>query len=273
LAAEGWTHDGEAIPIALASMWPRPVGRGRSGFATRPAVGLCRFNVAAACWPRKVCRPVQALPRGQASMWPRPVGRGRYLRRAHERGVTAASMWPRPVGRGRGWHGHLTRGIWSASMWPRPVGRGRASNHGRLTGRSLASMWPRPVGRGRGLAGNCRRLPRSCFNVAAACWPRKVKIVDWGFCDGSGLQCGRGLLAAEGARAWRRPLEPCHASMWPRPVGRGRVAPSAQQRGHIDGFNVAAACWPRKATSTASGRSCWTSFNVAAACWPRKAAT
>ncbi len=84
----------------LASMRPRPLGRGELGRHPETRLG------------------------GVASMRPRPLGRGEPHRHVEVAAAADASMRPRPLGRGER-PDACHRGGWArASMRPRPLGRG-----------------------------------------------------------------------------------------------------------------------------------------------------
>ena len=153
-AAAGWPRKAgrssdDDQPL-LASMGPRPDGRGR---ASRSATALSHFacvNGAAAGWPRKAQPSQRGAARLNASMGPRPDGRGREFAADHAGDHEGASMGPRPDGRGRATAGQQVSAVRRASMGPRPDGRGRPGA-GRQSRRS------------------------GCVNGAAAGWPRKVR--------------------------------------------------------------------------------------------------
>ena len=125
LAAEGCAPRRLHATAMVASMGPRPFGRGRpcprptpqfhharqwgrdrlaaEGSVVYPRlVGRPGVNGAATVWPRKgrSVRP-GAGRQALASMGPRPFGRGRRRRRCPRRELPPASMGPRPFGRGR----------------------------------------------------------------------------------------------------------------------------------------------------------------------------
>ena len=101
-AAEGCLRP-HAKPMPLASMGPRPLGRGR-------------------CW-----RSLRGRRACLASMGPRPLGRGRHAADHYHRHDESASMGPRPLGRGR------TTGIASICVaMPRQWGRDLSAAEGAL---------------------------------------------------------------------------------------------------------------------------------------------
>ena len=111
--------------IIIASMWPRPRGRGIQHI-------------------RELCDEVRS-----ASMWPRPRGRG--LKHSNELPgwpQPCFNVVPRPRGRGIGLWQFAGNKPEMASMWPRPRGRGIAPPNENNTSAYLASLWPRPRGRG-----------------------------------------------------------------------------------------------------------------------------
>ena len=158
--------------ILLASMGPRPDGRGKSahrqGGGAAPSVNgaaarrprkavLARarrsaaigVNGAAARRPRKVRVHADGQAHAAASMGPRPDGRGKVF-------LTGAllSRFLRQWGRGQtaaeraGWPARTCAGP-CASMGPRPDGRGKSRQQARLAVLDGASMGPRPDGRGK----------------------------------------------------------------------------------------------------------------------------
>ena len=182
----------------VASMGPRPLGRGRNGYG--------HDN-----------RPPQ-----RASMGPRPLGRGRAYSTCARMILDKASMGPRPLGRGRCLVFFLPLLDGGASMGPRPLGRGRmpAATAGRQSynlrqwGRDLSAaegawaspdansasprQWGRDLSAAEGWFTRCISEPTSAgVNGAATSRPRKVWRND----------------------EWRYRSR---ASMGPRPLGRGR---------------------------------------------------
>ena len=114
----------EAVPHAVASMGPRPDGRGKQIrlAAAPPIVGV---NGAAARRPRKDYEASRAEAPLTASMGPRPDGRGKFHTRRHQCTYQIASMGPRPDGRGKRRPTTAHGGATCASMGPRPDGRGK----------------------------------------------------------------------------------------------------------------------------------------------------
>ena len=179
-----------------------------------------------------------------------------------------ASMGPRPDGRGRLAQCLVDCGQACARQW----GRGRMAAEGPTPQRwaciasgvnGAAAGWPRK---------DFRVVPRDGqyvgVNGAAAGWPRKVfnPLVPRLFVILR--QWGRGRMAAEGPRP-ARSLVRDHASMGPRPDGRGRLLPPRDRVGlrhasmgpRPDGRGRAPPSWmPIRPTSV----------NGAAAGWPRK---
>ena len=161
-------------------MVPLQWGRGRmaaegNSLSSRRPESWCRFNGAAAGWPRKAVF-MAGPPRGVliASMRPRPDGRGRRRPRREAGRGRLASMAPRPDGRGRlrarERTGAGARGFnGAAAGWPRKD----VKPHVLCVILIRASMGPRPDGRGR-------------------IYPLFVGIVMFP------LQWGRGRMAAEG---------------------------------------------------------------------------
>ena len=225
MAAEGIDAFLPGGKLCLASMGPRPDGRGR-----RRAVGACRRrDQRRRQWGRgrmaaEGSRPPLTTPASgsTASMGPRPDGRGRMPAASWRRRPASASMGPRPDGRGRGICRSGGRTAGSASMGPRPDGRGRVKDRLTTLHEHVLRQWGRgrmaaegrkqdidPLdidlrqwGRGRMAAEGFRCLPwphtiDQSVNGAAAGWPRKA-----------GWPTRRSLGGG--------------ASMGPRPDGRGR---------------------------------------------------
>jgi len=225
LVAESSTEKCGCRVLELASMGPRPIGRGERTVGLRSRRGRrrlqwgrdqlvaerpphrsarCRrhprFNGAATNWSRRAPpwspRPD---PRCPASMGPRPIGRGECMdcstpaphRRYRFNG--AATNWSRRVG------AILSLGQQPvASMGPRPIGRGELGSPAcGARSATQASMGPRPIGRGE----------TAEHDVLL----RRIVTLQW----------GRDQLVAE------RPMMPValheapQASMGPRPIGRG----------------------------------------------------
>ena len=148
-AVDGACGPSAKIGCGLASMGPRPCGRGRL--------------------PALACRRVYA----RASMGPRPCGRGRAgpplaksVRSEGFNGATAlrpwtaaachlsakraaASMGPRPCGRGRSSRTGCTGSTWTCFNGATALRPWTARPHGRRGAHAPASMGPRPCGRGR----------------------------------------------------------------------------------------------------------------------------
>ena len=173
MAAEGGAQAGRQGRRSLASMGPRPDGRGRLGRKRHGLLGSWRQ------WGRgrMAAEGKYWLP-GCPSATSRQWGRGRMAAEGRERAACqswggGASMGPRPDGRGRGLSCSLLR-MWlgcvngAAAGWPRKDitaaggGAAQTSVNGAAAGwprkahaavdlsdRLLASMGPRPDGRGR----------------------------------------------------------------------------------------------------------------------------
>ena len=204
MAAEG---DRVRLPpdnVRVASMGPRPDGRGRKG-----VYELEWIYEKASMGPRPDGRGRRYLPPApgvsrKASMGPRPDGRGRRTRRprctippscvngaatgwprkdrrpaARGRASLRASMGPRPDGRGRHVAHLRIRDVALASMGPRPDGRGRTAPRPVAPYQGLASMGPRPDGRGRATCGPFHELELPRVNGAATGWPRKGQGRDY----------------------------------------------------------------------------------------------
>ena len=244
MAAEGGVGVQDvAIPL-VASMGPRPFGRGRAGGA-RPLMdspmrqwgrdrlaaegprSACastpkrRVNGAATVWPRKGRDTVGVGDGDGASMGPRPFGRGRAAARTGRRcpgsGVNgAATVWPRKAAHGGS---SLLRqpGVnGAATVWPRKVGVGGVGGSVQV-----ASMGPRPFGRGRRSTTAAIMTARRGVNGAATVWPRKA----WrARSSSSSSSCVNGAATVWPRKGLGRlPLVgAADASMGPRPFGRGR---------------------------------------------------
>ena len=175
MAAEGGDAAVEADLYALASMGPRPDGRGRPRSGSPPCASLAMRQ-----WGRgrmaaegASLRPLQGGA-DRASMGPRPDGRGRLRPDRIEPAVADQRQW----GRGRmaaegGVALFAPAPRQAASMGPRPDGRGRAVRQVAKHAQVDASMGPRPDGRGR-TSGRKTPATPPCVNGAAAGWPRKA---------------------------------------------------------------------------------------------------
>jgi len=150
LAAEIGRRPMLHTPVPIASMRPRPIGRGNRSYRISSPAWPGRFNEAAANWPRKsVDGQFVADSYVDASMRPRPIGRGNLTNSATVAPNAAASMRPRPIGRGNVNVGrprvHTTiRFNEAAANWPRKFALAVAAAQ-TVPG---ASMRPRPIGRG-----------------------------------------------------------------------------------------------------------------------------
>ena len=240
----------------VASMGPRLGGRGRTGNRIGVAGNAFRFNGAAAWWPRKGPGPMLDARSGHELQWGRGLVAAEGLREIggtpHPYGFNgAAAWWPRKV---------CWESSWSSSSSSLQWGRGLVAAEGRAIAPMKLPAMPLQWGRGLvaaegGTRGGSSCASRTRFNGAAAWWPRKAahlgddarrRIASLGPRLGgrgrslarfdpvscSWLQWGRGLVAAEGARA---PVVLDHvdarASMGPRLGGRGRPQASSQRAG------------------------------------------
>ena len=160
-------------------------------------------------------------------------------------------------------------------MGPRPFGRGRAAALAAAPGRALASMGPRPFGRGRGIlprrlfAGMCGFNGAATFRSRKVCNGRRNSQI-----RGKPLQWGRDLSVAEGAGLCQRLGDGAgHASMGPRPFGRGRPLSGGKYNGHTGRFNGAATFRSRKECSGSvssrlrNGLQWGRDLSVAEGCW------
>ena len=233
----GQTAAESAIPPAGS-----PSCAGVNGAAARRPRKVCvewepiqvadSVNGAAARRPRKVAGAVEALQRGFASMGPRPDGRGKVFRLG-KRGSAARRQW----GRGQ-----------TAAESPSTTWR-CGTECKRQWGRGQTAAERRPPRRG--------RQTRVRVNGAAARRPRKEVQCLHSRTSVTPRQWGRGQTAAEsrpsrlvdaagigvnGAAA-RRPRKDrthrtcnrdAHASMGPRPDGRGKLADFAWLLGRVE---------------------------------------
>ena len=262
-----WTvQSRKALPDrGMASMGPRPCGRGRTDTTPGLTTDQC-FNGATALRP-----------------WTASSACSSLARRHCFNGATALRPWT--AGRRRG---RARQGL--ASMGPRPCGRGRRGRQRASSFGFRASMGPRPCGRGRRYDGAVKHCRYKRFNGATALRPwtamtRAGSERSWHL-----LQWGHGLAAVDGKSAAPSHSSPT-ASMGPRPCGRGREdpdmtydAPPALQWGHglaaVDGpagftnprrpsgFNGATALRPWTAAWRGNARNNVHSFNGATALRP-----
>ncbi len=268
-----------AIKSLAASMWPRPISRGKFDFGP----GL-RRDRRASMWPRPISRGkigvhpfrLTAWTVGDASMWPRPISRGK-AHASHHRHDDASGHCTLQCGRGRSaaesCNGPGSGNRSTPTVTSLQCGRGRsatAESMGRPQRHPssvMASMWPRfDQPRKKSKPSVRRQRKRSSFNVAAADQPResrRAKSVAAQANITAELQCGRGRSAAEDT-AW-----PSRAVSRRLQCGRGRSAAERHTtRGRSTstaGFNVAAADQPRKAI-------CWPAAaprRLSASMWPR----
>ena len=192
---------GRQLPVGgPASMGPRPLGRGKCTASAAIDTVTRRVDGAAASRPRKAayCRYIILL--NLASMGPRPLGRGKVV------GVYVADK------------DH------DASMGPRPLGRGKCRTAACATCLSPRRRWGRGLSAAESWTSRRIRPMRSSVDGAAASRPRKA---------GSGAPPASSAASVDGAAASRpRKVEPghrggryqIHASMGPRPLGRGKLA-------------------------------------------------
>ena len=249
-AATGWPRNGQvqnvAHPVHLASMGPRPDGRGTSSTLARAPATRTSFNGAATGWPRNGLRGAYEVARGASLQW----GRDRM---AAERGLETVRL----------------SSVGMASMGPRPDGRGTLCVINARGSSGLASMGPRPDGRG---------------TAALFDWEIGAPLLQWGrdrmaaerrrepslLALRYALQWGRDRMAAERApvRGWGWAAG--GASMGPRPDGRGTIT---RGRNVIVDFKLQ---WGRDRMAAERWR-VWgrlpdpNRFNGAATGWPRNA--
>ena len=205
-------------PVDIASMGPRPCGRGR-GQAARRRPAAAGFNGATALRPWTDHHRPPVANRRVASMGPRPCGRGR-ARPPGRNGGGGGLQWGHGLAAVDGAQVAAKLATASGLQW----GHGLAAVDGHdpdwfTRAANAASMGPRPCGRGRPLVRRDRDRP-----PPASMGPRP---------------CGRGRNAQRRALYNLRP-----ASMGPRPCGRGRMC-LARGPGQIrTGFNGATALRP-----------------------------
>ena len=220
--------EGGQVPIQymgrhmLASMGPRPFGRGRTLDQLYDWLKHDSFNGAATFRPRKaaggaVRAPCRSGFNGAATFRPRKVGtRNDYPL------VRLKLQWGRDLSAAEGRKRSVMSMIalrfnGAATFRPRKDPRGQPANRGQFVlqwGRDLsaaegaaastsplrtlpASMGPRPFGRGRFGARDQDSRPPVSFNGAATFRPRKAGEIAVSV-SGEALQWGRDLSAAEG---------------------------------------------------------------------------
>ena len=202
----------------VASMGPRPCGRGRAILPAFPACGgRLQWGHGLAAVDGSASHCAYALSvllqwgHGLAAV-DGQQGRGRAA-------VPSASMGPRPCGRGRGSPQRpSTPGSpgFNGATALRPWTERRATIHGPAR---MASMGPRPCGRGRSLAEAASRA-------------------------GAGLQWGHGLAAVDGCAARARVYRELQALQWGHGLAAVDGAPTCGCRRGRPGFNGATALRP-----------------------------
>ena len=212
-----------AVAVRLASMGPRPCGRGRYIPAPFTAPMEQGFNGATALRPWTGVRTARCLTQAKRLQWGHGLAAVDGVSRLDKCFTNMpASMGPRPCGRGR---------LTVSSYKQRPGG---------FNGATALRPWT-------GSRRVCRRPDRIGFNGATALRPwtavSQAEAV-WRYYR---LQWGHGLAAVDGSEAGAEQAGADAASMGPRPCGRGRdgagLAPGAGaqlQWGHglaaVDGF-------------------------------------
>ena len=239
--AYGWRRRG------VASMGPRPCGRGRRGRVGAFGDMAAGFNGATTLRPWKA-RARRALRCGRRCFngattlrpWKGLQGLGKRLDRLGFNGATTLRPWKacRPARPSRARHGlqwghdlaaveggavaqHRRRGG-GASMGPRPCGRGRSLKR-RTHAPCSPLQWGHDLAAVEGLAAAARIKSPLGFNGATTLRPwKELRLIDR-YHDTIQLQWGHDLAAVEGS-AWCLPsLRSPGASMGPRPCGRGRL--------------------------------------------------
>ena len=150
----GNTARGNVEPLGVgASMGPRPDGRGNFNCSPATGAGSSRFNGATSGWTWKCgVHEYETDGRPTASMGPRPDGRGNRARSVGAAQVQDASMGPRPDGRGN----HAD------NIWTRARNTWLQWGHVRM---DVEMRGPR-----------CRPRPRGqCFNGATSGWTWKYR--------------------------------------------------------------------------------------------------
>ena len=188
---------GRQFAAEIASMWPRPIGRGiRRGYARFASL------IVASMWPRPIGRGIlECLLRRvtlfYASMWPRPIGRG-ITQCVTEHIVNAAGFNVAASDRTRNRRdSRFQYSTDTASMWPRPIGRGIRSARSRISP-TLMGFNVAASDRTRNPATvdvSRRRSVR--FNVAASDRTRNPEGLAVATACGKLLQCGRVRSDAE----------------------------------------------------------------------------
>ena len=230
--AEGTRAGRRGHRLGVASMGPRPFGRGRKPRRRRSTRNATRFNGAATFRSRKAANEWQNGQITLASMGPRPFGRGRFTFLSDGgppcvRFNGAATFRSRKARRGR----PVGRPM-HASMGPRPFGRGRYVIAHTIGLDRTASMGPRPFGRGRESAAPSAYTSGTCFNGAATFRSRKVRhAAIHRPTQANGFNGAATFRSRKGATFLRLASRGGAASMGPRPFGRGRQRPSRLYRG------------------------------------------
>ena len=180
----------------IASMGPRPCGRGRAVGDPTLIARYSRFNGATALRPWTVGDEVRYALGGTRfngatalRPWTDSIDDGYTVPSHSFNGATALRPWtgapPAQRSRtGKCFNGATALRPWTAwrrrcrhdgngpaSMGPRPCGRGRSSSRRPAAQSCPASMGPRPCGRGREKRVMDSIMPEICFNGATALRP------------------------------------------------------------------------------------------------------
>ena len=206
----------------LASMGPRPCGRGR-------AAGRARG------------------PRRRRLQWGHDLAAVEGRRKGSRgHGSSLASMGPRPCGRGRRCDMRSNRRCCPASMGPRPCGRGRA----RVVRTAFAAECFNGATTLRPWKGGAAAKPHAraalSFNGATTLRPWKVISRSMAASSKSRFNGATTLRPWKGRGRGQRPHAK-QASMGPRPCGRGRCGDPLRRCGRRVGFNGATTLRPWKA--------------------------
>ena len=186
----------------MASMGPRPCGRGRRAISAAVKAACACFNGATALRPWTGQRRRLPDSRRPASMGPRPCGRGRGGRVYDYAGGAVVLQWGHGLA--------AVDGPWMAST--------RSTSTSCFNGATALRPWT--VASTGGLRVSSYELQwghglAAVDGVAACRLEQALELLQW----------GHGLAAVDGARRHRAPKEGARASMGPQPCGRGRRSP------------------------------------------------
>ena len=211
-----------AILVVVASMGPRPLGRGRMARVPPPVVYR------------------------HASMGPRPLGRGRLGLAGRDVDGVPWRQWGRDLSAAEGSSANTTVSCSGSRQWGRDLSAAegfsaaskKAAEGRRQWGRDLSAA-EGPCHRGRPPRRSSRQWGRDHSAAEGGSVGDMVRVPDR-------RQWGRDLSAAEGLKRASSVPSYRRASMGPRPLGRGRSVRVAW-RAACPGVNGAATSRPRKA--------------------------